>query len=1346
MRLKSLLPFVVAATVMAGTPCFKEYQSGTSYITNSLVSHNGKNYQAEWGTANEPGTTNWDGWNECGECDEREPLEFQTAWPPYEPVEGGVQAGTRVSFNGRNYVAAYPTVEHPTNPSAWSDAGPCIVPIDGELGSFKVDDNRKYASCQNYADGGRFYEFRISQSGELHYWIDDEYIGIFSFDDEYNTSSGTHYEVSDEGTKFQMPALSMVAADNNRVIVKAKDSKKTFWAALVDEYPHDFALKAPEAPHDPASVSVPGHFSIVNPEYGKDNYSVPSFPSYPYVHFGTSNFYNPIPLTNDGLKEFFGDNFKFKTKDFDGNPDLADVVKKNTKRLFEDAMGVAVIPGHFYEIGANPPRNNVDLLTSEMTDEKYKEIVYKAWTESFSSLLDVLKEEMVVPNQQDMKDMIKKQLDDAYHIGQYPNDGKNLTQEIWDYELSAAQRGALDLLFGKYPWSPKSKWGAWDEINMHITHIIGKFKQVVQNIDMNNYVDMVDYMHLEVFEMWRDHGYDYDVYESIMLDVAGKVLREIITDIDVLEEEHSGISTIRDEVRNGIRKQLKEAIISSGQLVGSIAMKMDDENQASPESAAYWVKLYSDAWHNYYHDLKAPGTYFGLKDTLPYHYQTDWNKQKLDIIEIYDVGVGNPHRYEHARKHNGGDLQNFFKEFTVEEYKTTTLTDGTDWTSFVDGNGYNDGTCNFYMLAKIRVASDGSETPDQENIAVLWLDEQEYFSERWRVAHPLDAMFEGLTGNLLNMFPVLAWEDAADLPDFVRSYWAPFMEPGLIDEKSRMANSRYAVVVSGVDELFTTSFFWATSDSTWRARRYPNLNPDCGEYLDRSSLQIRDDQTIYMAGKKSINGKITQGYFYQRLVPNSNVHTSTPTEGSGVYGAKPELCEYDWRFVEKAAFEVAHQKFFRMGTFDATKNELPEEAMGHDVYNFRGYNPRVHVMRCDNNISVPNNALLQLFEKDGTPYLHPMYKVAKDWNEMDSKPVNTEVVLPKVNLRAIQVPFLGQTKTYLTFADRRNDDLGAFLVNEKTLNIDVKDYTYDLKYNGQKVGTISSGYKASGVNNVTDLNVWSDAPIESIDFATNVVSADVTDETFAGAEATRQNDANPDLSPSNYAGKTYVKCQFDMPRNPSYFADATKDIPARTTARYIFKTVKIGIIEPETGESNVVATFNIANTNISNPHDATCYGWANLSSTEWQNIRDNYLSETGLVKYATSIWADDYFGNGNTFTLTNDIPVDTIVDTTVTITKNIGVVNSAHYIQPGITKFTVDQFPNWNFKSAVFGISGIINSLEGEIYVNGVQLGTLSGWYKAYATGTTGQAPIEVEIRNRSEAPFYLQWWVNVNH
>jgi hypothetical protein len=46
-----------------------------------------------------------------------------------------------------------------------------------------------------------------------------------------------------------------------------------------------------------------------------------------------------------------------------------------------------------------------------------------------------------------------------------------------------------------------------------------------------------------------------------------------------------------------------------------------------------------------------------------------------------------------------------------------------------DGDQFADGTCNFYIL--VRLAENG-------RFVVLYCDEQTLFTQRWRLAHPID--------------------------------------------------------------------------------------------------------------------------------------------------------------------------------------------------------------------------------------------------------------------------------------------------------------------------------------------------------------------------------------------------------------------------------------------------------------------------------------------------------------------------------------------------------------------------------------------------------------------------------
>ena len=62
------LAFVFISQAFSLPPCFPPFQHNTDYNTGNRVSHLGRNYQANWGTREVPGLTNWGGWRLLGDC------------------------------------------------------------------------------------------------------------------------------------------------------------------------------------------------------------------------------------------------------------------------------------------------------------------------------------------------------------------------------------------------------------------------------------------------------------------------------------------------------------------------------------------------------------------------------------------------------------------------------------------------------------------------------------------------------------------------------------------------------------------------------------------------------------------------------------------------------------------------------------------------------------------------------------------------------------------------------------------------------------------------------------------------------------------------------------------------------------------------------------------------------------------------------------------------------------------------------------------------------------------------------------------------------------------------------
>ena len=128
-----------------------------------------------------------------------------------------------------------------------------------------------------------------------------------------------------------------------------------------------------------------------------------------------------------------------------------------------------------------------------------------------------------------------------------------------------------------------------------------------------------------------------------------------------------------------------------------------------------------------------------------------------------------------------------------------------------------------------------------------------------------------------------------------------------------MATSRYAIAIADENQIYTKSFFWAVTDKTWRWRNYPPINEGLGETIEQQSIQVRDDMTIYMRGKKFVNGTLYDGYWYQRLLNNKNEFIGDPIPGEKV-GLKPvEGYSHKWHFMSSEAFKIADKNYFESG-------------------------------------------------------------------------------------------------------------------------------------------------------------------------------------------------------------------------------------------------------------------------------------------------------------------------------------------------------------------------------------------------------------------------------------------------
>jgi hypothetical protein len=289
----------------------------------------------------------------------------------------------------------------------------------------------------------------------------------------------------------------------------------------------------------------------------------------------------------------------------------------------------------------------------------------------------------------------------------------------------------------------------------------------------------------------------------------------------------------------------------------------------------------------------------------------------IDFRLVLDIGVGHVHLHQQYEGITGGELGKLIPGPASSDPSPTPLQGYQALNGPVkDADGYIDGTCNYYMLAQL---ADGT-------FALLFLDEQSFFSQRWRLADPSDrhglsvALIRDLADNP-NKYPL--WNPA--------TFWSPFQH-GRIGLRSRLAVSAQVVLVTGdpTPLIYSINFSWATMDRTWRWRTLPPgtssqffaAPPDetVGP-LDNTaypqSIRLRDDMTIHIKGRR--NGVV--GRWCQRYLPAGNALAGEP-----VQGMQPSMgYSHPWRFVPEPIFAFADRfsHFFVYDMVDSRTKYYP---------------------------------------------------------------------------------------------------------------------------------------------------------------------------------------------------------------------------------------------------------------------------------------------------------------------------------------------------------------------------------------------------------------------------------------
>jgi len=305
------------------------------------------------------------------------------------------------------------------------------------------------------------------------------------------------------------------------------------------------------------------------------------------------------------------------------------------------------------------------------------------------------------------------------------------------------------------------------------------------------------------------------------------------------------------------------------------------------------------------------------------------NKQAVDFTQVLDIAVGYCHFYEPYLAIFGGELQPLFVRqnindpFGIEErlfYHTYRVFNG----PVDDGDGFIDGTCNYYLLVQLKDDVALANGDYRDAFAILWADEQTYFTQRWRLLGVEDFLGENDKVGSSNFALVAELHRNPQPFAFKRDdFWCP-LHAGHITPTSRMVVSRQVIVVNGFDpqrkkeRLYSINFSYATSDRTWRWRKMPSdteteTDPSeelLGRQVDPRSLRLREDTTLVLSGSGIFAGETIKGYWHQRYLPPD---CTLPGEASGAMPV--DSFGHPWSFFSERAFQKA-DRFSHFGVYE----------------------------------------------------------------------------------------------------------------------------------------------------------------------------------------------------------------------------------------------------------------------------------------------------------------------------------------------------------------------------------------------------------------------------------------------
>jgi hypothetical protein len=305
--------------------------------------------------------------------------------------------------------------------------------------------------------------------------------------------------------------------------------------------------------------------------------------------------------------------------------------------------------------------------------------------------------------------------------------------------------------------------------------------------------------------------------------------------------------------------------------------------------------------------------------------QATMSLASIDFAEVLDIGLGHVHWHEQDDRTGGGEIQPlrsgpgtapiFFSGwFPNPDYAYLyRVANG----PIRDGDGYIDGTCNYYALVRLRNGT----------YRLLYLDEQMFASQRWRLVDPDDdrGLSFAIAKALRNEPGRYDWNPA--------TYWCPF-RAGKIGPRSRLAAARQVLLVTGSDPtvIYGINFSWSSIDRTWRwrtlppaatARTYdpiavggaePDIPTNQGACVYPQTIRLREDLTIHLGGAApGASGQVERGRWYQRYLPASlqltPIRTDLPAGGPNTAAQ-----QHHWKFLPEDVFRRA-DRFSHFGVY-----------------------------------------------------------------------------------------------------------------------------------------------------------------------------------------------------------------------------------------------------------------------------------------------------------------------------------------------------------------------------------------------------------------------------------------------